>query len=166
MTCGTGHGLTRCRSVCQGSPIAGIGWKSAFRTMKLMNSFCPKGWPRKFACTKHRASRQEKHSCNCCGHYLWNVGIIRRSKIPRKQLSAVYFRRENENSECPGCEAFADICPVDAVMIQDDRSVVHDDWCICGGGNAGCPAEGICIVRLDDRKPPQTFFRIRVERSI
>lgn len=40
---------------------------------------------------------QIKHTCNCCGHYCWNVGIIRRRKIPRDMLMAVYFIRETDS---------------------------------------------------------------------
>jgi electron transport complex protein RnfB len=32
------------------------------------------------------AQGQIKHTCNCCGHYCWNVGILRRRKIPRDML--------------------------------------------------------------------------------
>ena len=32
------------------------------------------------------AQGQIKHTCNCCGHYCWNVGILRRRRIPRDQL--------------------------------------------------------------------------------
>jgi len=71
------------------------------------------------------AQGQIKHTCNCCGHYCWNVGIIRRRKIPRDQLMAVYFIRETELDECIGCGACADICPVEAVKMVDDKPQVE-----------------------------------------
>ncbi len=101
---------------------------------------------------------QIKHTCNCCGHYCWNVGIIRRRKIPRDMLMAVYFIRETDRDECIGCGACADICPVDAVTMVDERPEVDQDWCIgCGVCAVSCPAQVISIKRRLESKAPETF---------
>ncbi len=101
---------------------------------------------------------QVKHTCNCCGDYCWNVGIIRRRKIPRDQLMAVYFIRETELEECIGCGACADICPVDAVQMKADLPVVDMQWCIgCGVCAVTCPAEVIRIHRRREDTAPETF---------
>lgn len=101
---------------------------------------------------------QVKHTCNCCGDYCWNVGIIRRRKIPRDQLMAVYFIRETELAECIGCGACADICPVDAVTMVDNLPVVDTDWCIgCGVCAVTCPADVIRISRRLKDSAPETF---------
>ena len=101
---------------------------------------------------------QIKHTCNCCGHYCWNVGIIRRRKIPRDMLMAVYFIRETDLDECIGCGACADICPVDAVTMVDERPEVDQDWCIgCGVCAVSCPAEVISIKRRLQSKAPESF---------
>jgi len=101
---------------------------------------------------------QIKHTCNCCGHYCWNVGIIRRRKIPRDMLMAVYFIRETELEDCIGCGACADICPVDAVTMIDERPVVDNEWCIgCGVCAVSCPAEVISIKRRLENKAPESF---------
>ena len=104
------------------------------------------------------AQGQIKHSCNCCGHYCWNVGIIRRRKIPRDMLMAVYFIRDTELDDCIGCGACADICPVDAVTMVDERPVVDNEWCIgCGVCAVSCPAEVISIKRRLESKAPESF---------
>ncbi|MGD9138773.1 MAG: 4Fe-4S binding protein [Desulfobacterales bacterium] len=113
---------------------------------------------------------QIKHTCNCCGHYCWNVGILRRRKIPRDMLMAVYFIRETELDECIGCGACADICPVDAVEMADERPVVDPNWCIgCGVCAVSCPADVISIKRRLENRPPNTFadlhHRIRQEKQ-
>lgn len=101
---------------------------------------------------------QVKHTCNCCGHYCWNVGIIRRRKIPRDQLMAVYFVRDTVLEECIGCGACAEICPVDAVQMVADRPRVDNAWCIgCGVCAVTCPAGIISIKRRVDSQPPDSF---------
>jgi ferredoxin len=107
------------------------------------------------------AQGQIKHTCNCCGHYCWNVGIIRRRKIPRDQLMAVYFIRETELAECIGCGACADICPVDAVVMTDEKPQVDPDWCIgCGVCAVQCPAGVITISRRLEKQAPQDFVQL------
>ena len=49
------------------------------------------------------AAGKVKHNCNCCGCACWNVGSIRRRKIPRDELMAVYFIRETNPDKCVGC---------------------------------------------------------------
>lgn len=117
------------------------------------------------------AQGQIKHTCNCCGHYCWNVGIIRRRKIPRDQLMAVYFIRDTELDECIGCGSCADICPVDAVTMADDRPVLDENWCIgCGVCAVSCPAEVISIKRRINEQAPESFDdlhqRIKAEKGL
>ncbi|MBW2467837.1 MAG: 4Fe-4S binding protein [Deltaproteobacteria bacterium] len=117
------------------------------------------------------AQGQIKHTCNCCGDYCWNVGIIRRRKIPRDQLMAVYFIRETELDECIGCGACAEICPVDAVKMVDDQPRVDLDWCIgCGVCAVQCPANVISISRRIEHQAPQDVAelhrQIKKERNL
>jgi ferredoxin len=117
------------------------------------------------------AQGQIKHTCNCCGDYCWNVGIIRRRKIPRDKLMAVYFTRETVTDECIGCGACADICPVGAVSVVDDRAEVDLNWCIgCGVCAVGCPAQAISITRRLEGHGPEDFAalhqQIKRERGL
>ena len=117
------------------------------------------------------AQGQIKHTCNCCGHYCWNVGILRRRKIPRDMLMAVYFIRKTELTECIGCGACAEICPVDAVKMVENKPEVDQNWCIgCGVCAVSCPAEVITINRRIENRAPESFAdlhrRIKRERGL
>jgi H+/Na+-translocating ferredoxin:NAD+ oxidoreductase subunit B len=111
-----------------------------------------------------------KHNCNCCGCACWNVGSIRRWKIPRDQLMAVYFLRETDPEQCVGCGECIDICPVDAITLTDDIAVVDRNWCIgCGVCATKCEFDALHIrYREDQGEVPADFEtlhkRIQVEK--
>ena len=94
------------------------------------------------------AEGEIQHNCNCCGCACWNVGAIRRRKITRDALMATYFMRKTDEDKCIGCGACAEICPVDAVaMNDDDVPVTDEDWCIgCGVCTTVCPSDAIEMV--------------------
>ncbi|MBC8419715.1 MAG: 4Fe-4S dicluster domain-containing protein [Desulfobacteraceae bacterium] len=118
------------------------------------------------------AQGQIKHTCNCCGHYCWNVGIIRRRKVPRDSLMEVYFTRRTEMEECIGCGACEEICPVDAVKMVDEKAEVDLDWCIgCGVCGVSCPTGAIGIERRAGKDDAPKDFehlhqKIRAERGL
>ena len=85
-----------------------------------------------------------KHNCNCCGCACWNVGPIRRRKIPRDAIMATYFMRETDEDECTECGACVEICPVDALEMDDGPPIVDEEWCIgCGVCAYICPEQAI-----------------------
>lgn len=120
------------------------------------------------------AEGEIQHNCNCCGCACWNVGSIRRRKIPRDALMATYFMRDTDQEACTGCGACAEICPVEAVRLEGDLPVVDEAWCIgCGVCATVCPADAVVIKVREDRKgtaPTSSFTelhkRIRKEKGL
>ena len=105
-----------------------------------------------------------KHNCNCCGCACWNVGSIRRRKIPRDVLMATYFMRDTDEKICSGCGDCVKICPVAALTVEDGTAAVDEEWCI------GC---GVCVPRCStgaaklklradkvDHMPPADFEKL------
>jgi H+/Na+-translocating ferredoxin:NAD+ oxidoreductase subunit B len=117
------------------------------------------------------AKGRVKHNCNCCGCACWNVGTIRRRKIPRDELMAVYFLRKTDSDKCVGCGECIDICPVAAVTLEDDLAMVDENWCIgCGVCAAKCEFDAVNIIHRKDKDPiPEDFEtlhkRIRKENN-
>ena len=115
-----------------------------------------------------------QHNCNCCGCACWNVGNIRRRKIPRDALMATYFLRETDEDECISCGACVDVCPVDALELEDEFPTVDEEWCIgCGVCATVCPTGAAKMKMRSDRtgELPATSFedlheKILVEKGI
>ncbi|HSH70501.1 MAG TPA: 4Fe-4S binding protein [Deferrisomatales bacterium] len=93
-----------------------------------------------------------KHNCNCCGCACWNVGTIRRRKVPRDTLMAAYFLRETDPDRCTGCGDCVEICPVQAVLRGDGRVAVDLEWCIgCGVCATRCGFDACAMIHREDR---------------
>lgn len=113
---------------------------------------------------------QVKHTCSCCGHYCWNVGIIARRKVPRDVLMACYHIRRTEDEACLGCGQCVERCPVNALSLVDEVAVADEQWCIgCGVCALDCPGEAISLVRRTPERPPKDFgllvSRVRAEKA-
>lgn len=102
-----------------------------------------------------------KHTCHCCGCACWNVGAIRRRKIPRDVLMSTYYLRYTDKDECVGCGDCLEWCPVDALKLEGDYPTVDEDWCIgCGVCVAKCPNQAAKLRLRPDREnvvPPPDF---------
>jgi Fe-S-cluster-containing hydrogenase component 2 len=109
------------------------------------------------------AGGKVKHNCNCCGDACWNVGNIRRRKIPRDTLMATYFLRTTEEAKCSGCGICEEVCPVAAVIMTQDLPRVDEEWCIgCGVCVPRCPegAAGLSPRRDRTLEIPATFSHL------
>ena len=99
-----------------------------------------------------------KHNCNCCGCACWNLGAIKRRLVPRDIIIATYFIRKTAHEKCTGCGECIEICPVDAVRVENNVSIVDEDWCVgCGVCILKCANSAITLVRRTDS--PAKGFR-------
>ncbi len=100
-----------------------------------------------------------QHGCNCCGCACWNVGNIRRKRIPRDVLMATYFIRKTDKDKCIACGHCVEVCPVNSITIRDEFAAVDEDWCIgCGVCVAQCPSGAATLVLRADKSdsvPPR-----------
>jgi Pyruvate/2-oxoacid:ferredoxin oxidoreductase delta subunit len=110
------------------------------------------------------AEGEIKHNCNCCGCACWNVGNIRRRKIPRDAIMATYFMRGTEQDSCTECGECAALCPVEAVQMSEGGPVIDQAWCIgCGVCATVCPSEAVILFRREDKLgdgPAATFTEL------
>lgn len=110
-----------------------------------------------------------KQNCNCCGCSCWNLGRIRRRKIPRDEIIATYFIRKTLNDECAGCGNCIEICPANAVNLENKIAVVDTNWCIgCGVCVLKCPNDAIKISLREDLKDkiPEKDFQTLHEKIL
>jgi len=113
------------------------------------------------------AEGEIKHNCNCCGCACWNVGNIRRRRIPRDAIMATYFMRGTDSGECTGCGECAEICPVDAVHMSDGVPIIDREWCIgCGVCATVCPTDAAVLHVREDKtgeRPAETFRELHLK---
>jgi Fe-S-cluster-containing hydrogenase component 2 len=50
-----------------------------------------------------------------------------------------------DKNKCNGCGACKDICPVNAIKIENEKAVISDDCVECGACVNQCPNEAILI---------------------
>ena len=51
-----------------------------------------------------------------------------------------------DKETCTGCGACVEICPVEAIEVQDNIAVVNNDECVdCGSCESECPVEAIKV---------------------
>jgi Fe-S-cluster-containing hydrogenase component 2 len=47
--------------------------------------------------------------------------------------------------KCTGCSACVEVCPVDAIKMEDEKAVIGDECIECGVCVSQCPVEAISL---------------------
>jgi Fe-S-cluster-containing dehydrogenase component len=99
-------------------------------------------------------SQKAANICCCCGGC---CGVLRNiKKYPKPvELVASPFHVATNPDSCDGCSICIDRCPMDALTIENFKSVVDLDRCIgCGLCVTTCPTESLQLVRKPEEEQP------------
>ena len=50
-----------------------------------------------------------------------------------------------DKEKCTGCKSCVEVCPVDAIKIENDKAVISDECVECGACVNECPSEAISL---------------------
>ena len=50
-----------------------------------------------------------------------------------------------DKEKCTGCKSCIEVCPVDAIKIENDKAVISDECVECGACVNECPSEAISL---------------------
>lgn len=101
--------------------------------------------------------------CNCCKCCCGIFQMYHRGVTPYHTISS-YIAKVND--ECIGCGTCIEKCPVEALDLIDDQSIVDEDRCIgCGVCAHLCPEEAIHLKRTGLREVFLPLKRIKVGRA-
>ncbi len=109
--------------------------------------------------------------CDCCCQILNN---IKKTEAPARIVNSNYQAAVDED-QCTGCQACEEICPMDAIEINDDIvAVVNEERCIgCGLCVTVCEFDAIGLKDKPDMErwePPQTlvetYMKIAKEKGL
>lgn len=110
--------------------------------------------------------------CLCCGCCCQILSNIKKTEAPAKIVNS-NFQAQVDPDQCTACGACSDICPMDAVEIED-AAVVHPDRCIgCGLCVTVCDFDAVALRERKDTErwdPPQTivdtYMKIAKEKGL
>ena len=92
--------------------------------------------------------------CCCCGCC---CGVLRNLKTlpePGKVIPSA-FRVQADSEKCDGCEACVRRCPMDAIILKDQKVFLNPNRCIgCGVCVSACPVDALSLVRKPEHEQP------------
>ena len=135
-----------CMVIGEGSKHAvksGIGrYVSKEEALKLVKQLQEKGAVHQIFHEQENVSHPEVAICNCCWDCCGLLGSYNRGILPL-HLKSYWEAQISDESLCQGCGTCEEHCPVQAIVVQDDRSHVNAAKCIgCGQCELQCP-EGV-----------------------
>jgi len=99
-------------------------------------------------------SQKAANICCCCGCCCGVLRNIKKYPKPVELVSSPFHVTSNQDT-CDGCAICLDRCPMDALTIEDFKSVVNLDRCIgCGLCVTTCPTDSLQLVRKPENEQP------------
>jgi Pyruvate/2-oxoacid:ferredoxin oxidoreductase delta subunit len=102
--------------------------------------------------------------CNCCSCHCGTLRTLNESGQPIWTAPSAYYARVGQDT-CEACESCVEICPMDAISMNDDEVAQVDVFhCIgCGVCANQCPADAIAMdLRKEIPSPPETPKDLRM----
>ncbi len=117
-------------------------------------------------------SKKPMNICMCCGCCCQILKSIKNNDKPALSVNASYFATVDKDS-CTACEACMEICPMEAIFVED-IAVVSMDRCIgCGLCVTACDFDSLFLNAKDDEnrwEPPEntveTYITIAKEKGL
>ncbi|MFX0042820.1 MAG: 4Fe-4S dicluster domain-containing protein [Candidatus Hodarchaeota archaeon] len=92
--------------------------------------------------------------CSCCGCCCENLTYLALLPNPG-DFSITNYYAEVDSNLCSGCGTCVEICPMKAISLKDDISLIKKKRCIgCGNCVAKCPSEAIKLLKRERQFEP------------
>ena len=72
------------------------------------------------------------------------LGLSKNSSLTNGQ-EGIIMAVKIDNEKCTGCAACIDVCPVNAIKIENEKAVVSEDCIDCGACISQCLAKAITL---------------------
>jgi len=109
--------------------------------------------------------------CSCCGCCCENLTKIKSLPNPGDFTITNYYA-EIDSEICTGCGTCVDICQMEAISSDDDKSIISKKRCIgCGNCTVICPNEAIKLHKKDREFTPyptldDLYDRIKYRKNL
>lgn len=102
-------------------------------------------------------SQQPEFVCSCCTCCDLTLRFLKRMPTPAQFVASNYFA-QSDPELCTGCGTCVDRCQMDAITLENEKSVINKMRCIgCGNCASTCPSEAITLEKKDvETVPPLT----------
>ncbi|MBW1786902.1 MAG: 4Fe-4S binding protein [Deltaproteobacteria bacterium] len=103
--------------------------------------------------------------CNCCDCCCGVLQSVKKSNWPSMAAGSNYWV-EVDPEACVACGECADICPMEAIAVEEDAAMVDLQRCIgCGVCVTVCPSEALALTPRPERQEPFQDFRALVQQQ-
>ena len=96
--------------------------------------------------------------CSCCGCCCESLQAFNTLPNPADFVHTNYYAEVNPD-ECIGCGTCIDICPMNALSLEEEISSVNRKRCIgCGNCVAKCPSDALTLIKKEKHHIPHETY--------
>ena len=102
--------------------------------------------------------------CSCCSCCCENLSTMLLTPNPG-ELTITNYYAESDSDLCTGCGTCVEICPMKAIKLKDDLSLIKQKRCIgCGNCVVKCPSEAIRMHKRERQFTPFPSMDVLYEK--